>query len=101
MRELIDHVNTLVGVELDRANKVHEPFFNSYHEAYAVILEEIEETADEWEKMCSSIESAWCEIKADAPPEEIDNWLETAEHFATTAAAEMIQTAAMARKARM
>ena len=34
MEKLINHVNTLVGIELDRANTIHPPKFNSYHEAY-------------------------------------------------------------------
>lgn len=101
MQELIDKVRELVAFELERANTIHPPKFNSYHEAYAVILEEMEEAKEEWERICTSIESAWQEIKDDVSPEEIDNWLETAEHFAVHTAAEMIQVAAMCRKARM
>lgn len=34
MTELIEKVQELVAFELDRANTIHPPKFNSYHEAY-------------------------------------------------------------------
>ena len=34
MQELIDKVQELVAFELERANTIHPPKFNSYHEAY-------------------------------------------------------------------
>lgn len=34
MQELIDKVQELVAFELERANTIHPPKFNSYHEAW-------------------------------------------------------------------
>ena len=34
MQELINKVQELVAFELERANTIHPPKFNSYHEAY-------------------------------------------------------------------
>jgi len=41
----------LIVDELNRANKVYKPF-NSAHEAYAVMLEEMDELFDEIRKKC-------------------------------------------------
>ena len=98
MQELIDKVQELVAFELARANTIHPPRFNSMHEAYAVILEEIEEAEEaikkvEWKKVL-----AWDCIKEDIDP---TGFFEQMEVIAINAAAEIIQTAAMCRKARM
>ena len=97
MQELIDKVQELVVFELARANTIHPPKFNSMHEAYAVILEECEEAkeafgAAEWRR-----DLAWDSIKHDEDP---DGFLEATEKAAIAAASEMIQVAAMCRKAR-
>lgn len=98
MQELIWMIEPLVEVELKRANSIHEPAFNSMHEAYAVLIEELEEAHDEYEGCSRFVDMAWERIKADDKP---DEWLAKAEKAAIRAAAEMIQTAAMCRKARM
>lgn len=100
MRELINKVQELVSVELERANTIHPPKFNSYHEAYAVILEEYEEMTAEVEKLECHMDGLWDSIKEDAD-ETTHSWLEIVEKRATLAAAEAIQVAAMCRKARM
>ena len=38
MTELIEKVQELVAFELDRANTIHPPKFNSYHEAYKEVI---------------------------------------------------------------
>ena len=101
MTELIEKVQELVAFELDRANTIHPPKFNSYHEAYAVILEEIDELEDEWDKGRAALECAWGRIKDDSKPIEINHWLEIAERCFIKAIAEAAQCAAMCRKARM
>lgn len=101
MQELIDKVKELVAFELERANTIHPPKFNSYHEAYAVTEEEMDECADEWEKACVAFESAWDTIKDDSHPAEVNHWLEIAEKHFINAVAEAAQCAAMCRKARM
>ena len=101
MQELIDKVQELVAFELERANTIHPPKFNSYHEAYAVTEEEMDECEDEWEKACAALECAWSRIKDDSKPIEVNHWLEIAERYFINAIAEATQCAAMCRKARM
>lgn len=97
MQELIDKVQELVAFELERANTIHPPKFNSYHEAYAVILEEYEEAKDAFERAEWGKNLAWDYIKHDEDP---DGMLKVMEKAAREVAAEMIQVAAMCRKAR-
>lgn len=98
MQELIDKVQELVAFELERANTIHPPRFNSMHEAYAVILEEIEEAKEAFEKAEWNRDLVWDSIKHDEDP---CGLLKQMEKLATMAASEMIQVAAMCRKARM
>lgn len=98
MQELINKVQELVAFELERANTIHPPRFNSMHEAYAVILEEYEEAKDAFESVGWRRDLAWDCIKHDEDP---CGFLEQMEKAATATASEMIQVAAMSRKARM
>ena len=43
----IDYVQAAIRAEVDRARKKHPKSFNSFHEGYAVILEEMDELWDE------------------------------------------------------
>ena len=101
MRELIDKVQELVVFELNRANTIHPPKFNSMHEAYAVILEEFEEAKDDLESAEWTLREIWFETKANRCKDDIDVDIEELERRATLGAAEMIQVAAMCRKARL
>ena len=98
MQELINKVQELVAFELERANTIHPPKFNSMHEAYAVILEEYEEAKEAFERAEWDRDLAWDSIKHDEDP---DGFLKAMERAARAVAAEMIQVAAMCRKARM
>ena len=98
MQELIDKVQELVAFELERANTMHPPKFNSMHEAYAVILEEYEEAQEAFKRVERDRDLAWDSIKHDENPA---GRLGQMEKLAIAAAAEMIQVAAMCRKARM
>ena len=100
MQELIDKVQELVAFELERANTIHPPKFNSYHEAYAVILEELEEAKDELEYTDFHLGNMWEHVKDDET-EDVYSSLTSIETTAIRAAAEAIQVAAMAQKARM
>ena len=99
MQELIEKVQELVDFELERANTIHPPRFNSYHEAYAVILEELEEAEAELKNARERIGWAWHHIKLDME-KVAEIGFASAEKYAIEAAAEMIQVAAMVRKAR-
>ena len=100
MQELIWMVEGLVDAELKRANSIHDPYFNSYHEAYAVILEEVEEAENEIDDLKRLMDAMWEHVKSDYD-EAIVSLLPSIEAYAIHAAAEMIQVAAMTRKARM
>ena len=85
----------LMDAEIKRSIKKHGPL-KSAHEAYAVILEEVEEADREVWKVKASLEAFWTMVKGDAIstlslPCDI-------ERYALNAAAEYIQVAAVARK---
>ena len=100
MQELIDKVQELVAFELERANTIHPPKFNSMHEAYAVMLEELDEAKEELDELQRLMVDLWELVKADCDEETLER-LHGVECRAVKAVAEVIQCAAMARKARM
>ena len=100
MEELIRYVKILVAGELDRANKQYQPFFNTTHEAYAVTLEELEEVEQEVFQLRDWVRCAWEYIKSDDDCN-VEVAFTNAETHAIHAAAELIQCAAMCRKARI
>lgn len=99
MNELIKSVDNLVSSELICANSKHEPKFNSLHEAYAVVLEEAEESQAEWALVKNWLDMAWERIKAD-DEKGANVFFLNAERRAIQTAAEVVQVAAMCRKAR-
>lgn len=86
----------LVEEELARANEIYPPF-NSAHEGYAVIREELEEMMEEIEKASGFIDVMWKRIKVDD-----GNGVLTTSHDAYNtmfyAIAEAIQVCAMLKK---
>jgi hypothetical protein len=87
----------LAKMELVRSYEIGNSRFNSAHEGYAVIKEEVEETADEGNGLVEQVEILWSAIKQDK-----HDFAEcTARDIYQTALAvayEAIQAAAMARK---
>lgn len=60
----VEKINELVQKELDEMCEKHnEEKFNSFHEAYAVTLEEVEETEFEMKVVQEDIELLWDYIK--------------------------------------
>ncbi len=96
IKRTMKDVNYLVQNELDMACETHGDKFNSGHEAYAVIKEEVEELEAEVKLIQSTIDYMWWDIKYDDP---YGDRLEEIEKYATRAACEAIQVSAMARKA--
>lgn len=97
MKQLIEDVKTLSLMELERADSKFGPF-NSAHEGYAVIKEEIEETKEEFVRVENRLDHLWDSIKEN----EVNfNNAISIENYAIRLAAEAIQVAAMARKFRM
>lgn len=93
MKRLMNNVNELVKQELKLANENYPPF-NSGHEGYAVLLEEVEEADCEMVMVKSSLNYVWCSVKNDIqiiPVEDVKN-------YAMRLACEAIQVAAMCDK---
>ena len=94
-RPIIEHC---VDVELEAARKEHEEFY-SLHEAYAVTLEEVQEADEEMDAVKYYADVFWSCVKDDNA-ECADKQLKHIEDCAVNLAAEAVQVAAMARKAR-
>lgn len=99
MKELLHCVAHLTQNEYSNAADHNGPIFNSTHEAYAVIREELEEAGDDMYDVGKILEEkAWPSIKADdveSFKSELPDILRKAIHCS----AEMIQAAAMIYKA--
>ncbi len=94
-RPLIEHA---VDVELIAARREHEDF-HSLHEAYAVTLEEVDEAKEELNLVEACMGDLWASIRYDSEDEAMKE-LARIEKCAVNLAAEAVQVAAMARKAR-
>lgn len=99
MKILKADVERLVKEEYDRASKQHGERFHSPHEAYAVMLEELEEAKDEFDEAKHIMSRLfWFYVNCDNFRGCVDA-AKIIQHAAENAAAEMIQLAAMAHKA--
>ncbi len=87
----------LIDTELQKANAVY-PQFNSRHEAYAVLLEEVEEVEAEFIILKETLATLWKEIKDDLPKEDILFRLNDLEHVGYMLLREHIQVMAMIKK---
>jgi len=94
MKQLVESVKLLVDGELICANKKF-PMFNSTHEGYAIIKEEIEETQYELEQINKVVARSWYYIKQNG---NVIDEMVAIKQCAINLAAESIQIAAMAQK---
>ena len=94
-----DKIEQLVAEELARANDKF-PGFASNHEAYAVLLEEVEELGDDLDTMTCEMGGLWRFTKAQKAFDTRvpKHSLERINRAAINAAMEAIQAAAMAKK---
>lgn len=88
-------IHNLIEEELAEANKLH-PLFGSQHEAYAVIMEEVEELHEEVVAVEGILSEMWGCVRSDCKPEWV---LKQLQAHAIYAVQEGIQVAAMAAKA--
>ena len=96
MNKVLDKLPALIDEELQAAIDEHGDF-HSFHEGYAVLLEEVEECKDEFDNVRNLTELMWLHLRAN----DVEGVLCRAEgilKYAQKAAAEAIQVAAMAQK---
>ena len=93
-----DIIEQLAAEELVDANTKHDPKFNSPHEAYAVIKEELEEMQLEVELIGDRLNMMWDCVKNDNDTMTERN-LEYMKAYAVKAVQEGIQVIAMCDKA--
>lgn len=89
-------IHSLIEQELKEANEKF-PQFASAHEAYAVVLEELQETKEELESCEGSLHFIWERVKRNYSTH---NDYVIMENYAVQLIQEAIQLAAMCRKAR-
>lgn len=99
MTKLIEEVKELVERERGRAGAQFGLTNNSDHESYAVLLEEFQEAQTEVDTVDDKLSVFWGLVKANGSPETKFNVLKSMEDTAILAACELIQVAAMAKKA--
>lgn len=102
MDKLIEEVKELIEKEYGRASVEHGPKHHSDHEAYAVILEELDEAKDEVRFCQSALDKFWQYVKDDNNylPFRL-NGMKLVYEKALLGAFELIQVAAMAHKAQI
>ena len=88
-------IESLIFKEKIEANKKHK-LFQTQHEAYAVLLEEVEELREDVVNMDIEMNRMWQSVRAD---EEITPELKAIKSLAIHAIQEAVQVAAMCDKA--
>jgi hypothetical protein len=99
MDKLIAEVTECVEREYGRAGARYGLTNHSDHESFAVILEEVQETNDEYENFDRELNGFWSLVKSDGDDLSKYSRLLAMHRYALFAACEMIQVAAMAKKA--
>jgi predicted nuclease with TOPRIM domain len=87
-------IEKLIERELVEANEKF-PLFQSPHEAYGVLKEEVEELTEEVETMNKRLADLWREVREDEPTNGTAGIIY---RYAVAAAQEAIQCAAMCKK---
>lgn len=97
MADINRMIDGIIKAELEAANKIHPPFVDM-HQAYAVMLEEYEETLVEIDSARELLKMYWTYTRND----DFESGRKCANQIliiATRGIAEMVQLAAMAQKA--
>lgn len=88
-------VNQLIQVEYKNAVKNWGDKYNSLHEAYAVLKEEIEEIQNDFNFIINFFDSLWVSIKKDGP---IDHTIMCLEDYTKHSMKELAQVGAVLQK---
>lgn len=96
MKELISQLEVLAKEERKRADQTHGDRFSSNHEAYAVVLEEMDEAEFEDKVFRRNLNIVWDKVKCDLDPK--NNWKDLHD-TAMRCSAEWLQVATMCEKA--
>lgn len=96
---LADAVDQAATAELARARRKYPTPHASGHEGWAVLLEEVEEAAEEVETLQDATADLWSAVRGDNPigAHAAAQWVET---IAVRAACELVQVIAVARRFR-
>ena len=97
MADINRMIDRIIKAELEAANKIHPPFVDM-HQAYAVMLEEYEETLVEIDSARELLKMYWTYTRND----DFESGRKCANQLlvvATRGISEMVQLAAMAQKA--
>lgn len=95
--ETIEFVEKGIEEEIKNA-KTYGEKYNSLHEFYAILKEEVEEMKFEGEGVCDNLVFLWNLIKKEND-EKIKEYIKIVEVYAEKAALEAIQVCAVCRKA--
>ena len=101
MTKLIEEVKELIEKEYGRAGAQFGLTNNSDHESYAILLEEVEEAKSELRCVEEYMKEFWDYVRSDFGPHDKFVCCGDMERRALLCACEMIQVAAMAKKAAM
>ena len=99
MDHILAGVEELVAQEHKAIVTKHGDGYNSAHEAYAVLLEEVQEAEEALAYVKCQLDNLWDYIRRDDDKLIGTNVLRT-EHYAKELAAEAVQVAAVCRRAR-
>ena len=87
-----ESINQAVCYELQNIVKEHGATYNSTHEGYAVLKEEVEEAAEDMKQIEQKLEHLWETIKINFP---VDDELTRLKAVAVALAGEAVQCAAV------
>lgn len=99
MDHLLPGVDALVELEHRTIVEKWGEGYNSPHEAYAVMLEEVQEAQENMKCLQAGMEIMWTAIREDNR-KQIGPSVVRIEHYAKQLAAEAVQVAAVCRRAR-
>lgn len=97
MDHILPGVYALQMQELNNIREKHGAAYNSLHEGFAVLMEDVEEVKEELDNVEQTMTRLWHITRADMP-HMVYGCASQIAHYAAKAAAEAIQVAAVARK---